>query len=191
VKSVCVFCGSKSGDSPAFAEAAFGVGKALASRGLELVYGGAQHGLMGALADGALSAGGRVVGVIPNGLARQEFAHARLSEGVYVDTMAERKQRMIDRADAFIALPGGFGTLDELFEVLTGAQVGLHRKPIGVLNQGGFFGPLLEWIDLSLQRGFIPAALKGVLVVEEHPEHLVTSLLTHQPPEPAVRWISR
>jgi uncharacterized protein (TIGR00730 family) len=105
--------------------------------------------------------------------------------------MAERKQRMIDRADAFIALPGGFGTLDELFEVLTGAQVGLHRKPIGVLNQGGFFGPLLEWIDLSLQRGFIPAGLKGVLVVEEHPERLVTSLLSHQPPEPAVRWNGR
>lgn len=191
MKSVCVFCGSKNGDSPVFAEAAFALGQALASRGLELIYGGARQGLMGALADGALSAGGRVVGVIPNGLARQEFAHARLSEGVYVDTMAERKQLMIDRADAFIALPGGFGTLDELFEVLTGAQVGLHRKPIGVLNQGGFFGPLLEWIDLSLQRGFIPGGLKGVLVVEEHPERLVTSLLNHQPPEPAVRWISR
>lgn len=189
MKAVCVFCGSKSGDSPAFGEAAFELGAALASHGLTLVYGGAQNGLMGRVADGALSGGGAVIGVIPRGLARQEFAHPRLTETVFAETMAERKQVMIDRSDAFIALPGGFGTLDELFEVLTGAQIGLHQKPIGVLNQAQFFTPLLQWVDQALARGFVPDTLRTVLAVSDHPRELVATLLSHQPPQPAIRWI--
>jgi uncharacterized protein (TIGR00730 family) len=191
LKRVCVFCGSKPGDRPIFREAAFALGRALGKRQLELVYGGAHTGLMGAVADGALEAGAKVIGVIPEGLARQEFAHPRISEVHRVATMSERKELMGSLADAFIALPGGFGTMDELFEVLTGAQIGLHQKPIGVLDTEGFYGSLVSWISMGLQRGFIPGGLKDVLVVRSEPEVLVETLLSHQPPPPAVRWIKR
>ena len=134
MRSVCVFCGSKEGDSPLFREAATAFGRALAAQKLDLVYGGAHHGLMGAVADAVLAGGGKIIGVVPRGLARQEFAHPELTEHHVVDTMYERKALMAERADAFVALPGGFGTMDELFDMLTGAQIGLHHKPIGLLD---------------------------------------------------------
>lgn len=191
MRRLCVFCGSKNGDAAIFKQVAFSLGKAIASKGLEVVYGGAHQGLMGAVADGALSAGGRVIGVIPQGLARQEFAHPMLSEVHSTKTMSERKDLMGSLADGFIALPGGFGTMDELFEVLTGAQVGLHQKPIGLLDVDGFYRSLVSWISVGLQRGFIPGGLKDVLVVREDPEVLVETLLSHQPPPPAVQWVTR
>jgi uncharacterized protein (TIGR00730 family) len=151
VKNVCVFCGSKNGDSPLFREAASQFGAALAANGLDLVYGGAHHGLMGAVADAVLAGGRQIIGVVPRGLARQEFAHPELSEHHVVDTMYERKALMAERADAFVALPGGFGTMDELFDMLTGAQIGLHHKPIGLLDVDGYYSAMLEWIRHALQ----------------------------------------
>ncbi len=189
IKRVAVYCGSKAGDSPVFLEAASSFGRALAANGLDLVYGGAHHGLMGAMASAVLEGGRHVIGVVPRGLARQEFAHPGLSEHVVVDDMYTRKAMMAAKADAFVALPGGFGTMDELFDMLTAAQVGLHTKPIGLLDLDGFYGPLLAWITQALQRGFIPSGLKDLLLVRSHPEELVRALLTHQPPPSALRWI--
>lgn len=189
ITRVAVFCGSKSGDSPVFLEAAAAFGRALAQHQLDLVYGGAHHGLMGALASAVLEGGGHVIGVVPRGLARQEFAHPRLSEHLLVDDLYTRKALMAEKADAFVALPGGFGTMDELFDMLTAAQVGLHQKPIGLLDLDGFYAPLLAWISQALQRGFIPPSLKDLLLVRSTPDELVRALLTHQPPDSALRWI--
>ncbi|MFO0599195.1 MAG: TIGR00730 family Rossman fold protein [Myxococcaceae bacterium] len=191
MKRVCVFCGSKDGDSPKWRDAAFATGVALASRRLEVVTGGARHGLMGAVTDGALSVGGRVLGVIPHGLKRQEFEHPGLAELFHTETMAERKAKLVALADGFLALPGGFGTMDELFEVLTEAQIGLHLKPIGLLDQDGYYAPLRAWISGALQHGFIPGGLKDVLVAADQPQALVDALLRHTPPPPAVQWIKR
>jgi uncharacterized protein (TIGR00730 family) len=189
ISRVAVFCGSRSGDSPLFLEAAREFGTALAANGLDLVYGGAAHGMMGALASAVLEGGRHVIGVVPRGLARQEFAHPELSEHVLVDDMYTRKAIMALKADAFVALPGGFGTMDELFDMLTAAQIGLHAKPIGLLDVDGFYAPLLEWISHALQRGFIPSGLKDLLLIRSAPAELVRALLTHQPPPSAVRWI--
>jgi uncharacterized protein (TIGR00730 family) len=189
ITRVAVYCGSKTGDSPRFMEAALAFGRALAAHQLDLVYGGAHHGLMGAVATGVLEGGRHVIGVVPRGLARQEFAHPGLSEHVLVDDMNTRKAIMAAKADAYVALPGGFGTMDELFDMLTAAQVGLHSKPIGLLDLDGFYAPLLAWITHSLQRGFIPGGLKDLLLVRSEPAELVRALLTHQPPESGLRWI--
>ncbi|HEX8952116.1 MAG TPA: TIGR00730 family Rossman fold protein, partial [Polyangia bacterium] len=148
---LCVFCGSSPGRSPDYAAAARRVGALLARRGIGLVYGGGNVGLMGIVADAVLADGGEVVGVIPRALVDRELAHGRLSELVVVDTMHERKQRMHDLSDGFIALPGGFGTLDELFEALTWAQLGMHQKPCGLLDVNDFFAPLRAFIERQLQ----------------------------------------
>lgn len=191
IHRVCVYCGSKDGDSPRFREAAGAFGRALAEHGLDLVYGGAQNGLMGALASAVLEGGRHVIGVVPRGLSHQEFAHPELSEHVLVEGMYERKAMMAEKGDAYVALPGGFGTMDELFDMLCGAQIGLHRKPIGLLNLDGYYQPLLDWIALAVQRGFIPGALKDVLLVRSDPNELVRALLTHpQPAHPAL-WNAR
>ncbi len=174
-----------------FMEAAAQLGAAMARRGLDLVYGGAANGLMGAVASATLLGGRHVIGVIPSGLERQEWAHPQLSEAIRVDSMHERKALMIEKADAFIALPGGFGTMDELFDVLTQAQVGLHRKPIGLLNQDGYYAPIIDWVKTGLARGFIPAVLETVLVVRDEPQALVDALLTHEPPPSAITWLTK
>lgn len=189
ISRVGVFCGSKPGDSPLFMEAATAFGRALAKHQLDLVYGGAAHGLMGAVAGAVLEGGRHVIGVVPRGLSRQEFAHPELSEHVLVDDMYQRKAMMAQKADAFVALPGGFGTLDELFDMLSAAQVGLHTKPIGLLDVDGYYAPLLAWITHALQRGFIPGGLKDLLLVRSNPDDLVRALLTHQPPPSTLRWI--
>ncbi len=189
IKRVGVFCGSKSGDSPLFLEAAAAFGRALAVNKLDLVYGGAHHGLMGAVASAVIEGGGHVIGVVPRGLSRQEFAHPKLSEHHLTDDMYSRKALMAQKADAFIALPGGFGTMDELFDMLTAAQVGLHTKPIGLLDLDGFYAPLLAWISQALARGFIPAGLKDLLLVRSDPAALVEALLDHRPPPSDLRWI--
>lgn len=191
MRRVCVYCGSKTGDDPLYLDAARRFGAALAAHGLDLVYGGAQHGLMGAVADGVIDGGRHVIGVIPRGLARQEFAHARVQEHHFVDTMYERKALMAEKADAFVALPGGFGTMDELFDMLTGAQIGLHQKPIGLLDTAGYYQPLVAWVSQAFARGFIPPVLEKILVVRQDPEALVAALLTHEAPDPAIRWLAR
>lgn len=189
IKRLAVFCGSKLGARPVYAQAATGLGSAMAARGIGLVYGGAANGLMGAIADAVLAGGQSAVGVIPRGLARQEFAHPRLTESHVVESMHERKAMMSDLSDAYLAMPGGFGTMDELFEALTWAQVGLHAKPIGLLNTEGYYDALLTWVQRGLDEGFVPSALSTALVVENEPAALIERLLTHQPPQSAVTWI--
>lgn len=188
---ICVFCGSKPGARPAYLECARRLGRELASRKIGVVYGGASVGMMGALADAALAAGGEVIGVIPHGLAAREVAHDRLTRMHVVDSMHERKALMEQLSDGFIAMPGGFGTLEELLEIVTWTQLGLHRKPTGLLNVSGFFAPLLAQIQRGLEEGFIPPQLATVLVAEEDPARLVSALIDHEPPPPTVKWISR
>lgn len=153
--SLCVYCGSRTGLQPAFAEAAHAVGREIGQRGWQLVYGGGQVGLMGIVADAALQYGARVVGVIPRVLMEREVGHARLDELHVVDTMHQRKHMMAHRAHAFLALPGGIGTLEELYEVWTWRQLGYHDKPIGVLNVDGFYDTLIGFMDQVRQQGFL------------------------------------
>lgn len=188
IRRVAVYCGSKEGNSPRFKEAASQLGAAMAARGLDLVYGGAANGLMGAVASAVLRGGRRVTGIIPTGIERQEWAHPELTEAVRVSTMYERKALMAERADAFVALPGGFGTMDELFDVLTQAQVGLHRKPIGILNLDGYYGPIIDWVRRGLDSGFIPRVLETALVARGEPDELIEALLSHEAPPPAITW---
>ncbi|WP_148715221.1 LOG family protein [Chitinolyticbacter meiyuanensis] len=155
MQHVVVFCGARHGTDPVHTEAARRLGTALAASGRTLVYGGGHVGLMGEVADGALAAGGRVVGVIPHFMVERELAHGELSELVVVDSMHTRKAKMAELADAFIAMPGGFGTLDELFEILTWAQIGLHGKPVALLNTHGYFDGLLAFMRTAAQEGFV------------------------------------
>jgi len=155
IRSVCVFCGSAPGTDPRFLEAARQTGTLLAQQGFELVYGGGHIGMMGALADAALAAGGRVTGVIPQHLMRPEVAHLGLSELIVVDSMHQRKRLMADRADCFLVLPGGYGTLDETFEMVTWLQLGLQRKPLALINVGGYFDPVLRWVQQAVACGFV------------------------------------
>jgi len=160
-----VFCGASPGRDTRYAEAARGVGEDLARRGIGLVYGGGRVGLMGALADAALAAGGEVTGVIPRGLVDRELAHQGLTELRIVGTLHERKAVMAELADAFIALPGGLGTLEELAEVTSWAQLGLHAKPIGLLDVAGYWRPLLGWLDHAVESGFVAPVHRDLLVV--------------------------
>jgi uncharacterized protein (TIGR00730 family) len=174
--SVCVYCGSRFGASPAFLSAARALGQAIASRGWRLVYGGGNVGLMGATADAALEAGGQVVGVIPERLMNREVGHRGLSELHVVQTMHERKRLMAELADAFIALPGGIGTLEELFEVWTWRHLGYHDQPIGLLNVGGFYDPLLAFMDHTRDAGFIDDLQQAMLTVSADTAELLNRL---------------
>jgi len=173
---VCVFCGSRTGSSPAYAEAAAALGRRIGERGLGLVYGGARVGLMGTLADAALAAGAPVLGVLPRSLSSVEVAHPGLTELVLVDGLHARKARMTAESDAFVALPGGFGTLDELFEALTWAQLGLHTRPLGLLNVDGFWDPLVAMVERQLASGFVTPADRAQLSVEPEPDALLDAL---------------
>ena len=175
--SVCVFCGSSKGVRAEYADSARRLGRALAERGLELVYGAGDIGLMGVLADAALEAGGRVVGVIPRALVARELAHRGLTELHVVETMHQRKALMADRSDAFVALPGGYGTLDELFEILTWAQLGIHTRPVGLVNVGGYFSPLLAWLDLGVREGFLRPQHRDLLHVGDDPVEVLEKVL--------------
>jgi uncharacterized protein (TIGR00730 family) len=182
LRSLCVFCGSRSGVDPDFLEAASSFGRAIAKRDIALVYGGARVGLMGAVANGALEAGGRVVGVIPKSLVSKEVAHDGLAELFLTETMAERKERMMVLSDAFVALPGGFGTYDELFETLTLAQIGIHEKPTGLFDMKGFFEPLVALVRHTIARDFAAPEHERLLVVESDPERLLDALADWRPP---------
>jgi hypothetical protein len=174
--SVCVFCGSAGGTDPRFAEAARATGTLLAQRGLALVYGGGHVGLMGALADAALAAGGRVTGVIPEHLMRPEVAHLGLSELVVVESMHQRKRLMADRADGFLVLPGGYGTLDETFEMVTWLQLGLQHKPLALINVAGYFDPLLRWLRHAVECGFVRPEQARLLQWADSPEAALAQL---------------
>jgi uncharacterized protein (TIGR00730 family) len=182
MKRLCVFCGSSTGGRSAFRAAAESLGRALAARGVGLVYGGARVGLMGALADAALEAKGEVIGVIPEGLVRKEVAHTGLSELRVVRSMHERKATMAELSDGFIALPGGWGTLEEFFEVLTWAQLGLHRKPCGLLNVEDYFGRLLAFCDHMVDEGFVRREQSAMFVVSNTADTLIDALAAFTPP---------
>ncbi|MEO5731435.1 MAG: TIGR00730 family Rossman fold protein [Byssovorax sp.] len=182
MKSVCVFCGGNPGKNPAYLAAARSLGVTLAQSGLELVYGGAQVGLMGAVADAALQHGGEVFGVIPEFIAAREIAHLGVTRLEVVSSMHERKARMAAHADAFVALPGGFGTLDELFEILTWSQLGLHRKPCAVLNVEGYFDGLLAFLDRAQDEQLLRPEYRAMLLVESDPARLVERMRAHNPP---------
>jgi uncharacterized protein (TIGR00730 family) len=167
MKRVCVFCGSHSGTSPAYTEAARRLGKAFVERNLTLVYGGASVGLMGAIADSVLEAGGEVIGVIPTYLFEKEVAHTGLSDLRVVDSMHQRKALMAELADAFIVMPGGIGTLEEFFEVWTWAQLGMHRKLCGLLNVGDYYYHLVQFMDQMVAQGFLKQAHRASVVIEE------------------------
>jgi uncharacterized protein (TIGR00730 family) len=182
MKAICIFCGSSPGIDPLYLETAVATGQALAKAGLTVVYGGGKVGLMGAVADAALAAGGRVVGVIPRSLVEREIGHAGLSELRVVETMHERKTMMADLSDGFVALPGGAGTLEEFFEQWTWAQLGIHAKPCGLLNVKDYFGPPVAMIDKIVAEGFTAPAYADMLVVETGIEALLTRFASYQAP---------
>jgi len=180
VTRVCVFCGSSVGRDPRYRAAAVAVGRSLAARGLGLVYGGSSVGLMAVLADTVMAEGGSVTGVIPHGLAAREVAHHGLTDIRVVPSMHARKALMAELADAFLALPGGFGTLEEWFESVTWAQLGIHRKPLGLLNVAGYFQGLIDLIDHAVQEGFISEANRRLVLVDDDHEALLNRLATHE-----------
>lgn len=181
VTRVAVYCGSAAGADPLYLEQARMLGAALVRHGMSLVYGGATIGLMGAVADAVLEAGGEAVGVLPRFLAQKEIAHSGLSRFITVETMHERKQMMADLADAFIALPGGYGTLEELAEVLTWAQLGLHGKAVGLLNVNGFYEPLLALLDRMAQERFMQPEHRRLLLCAAQPEELLQQIQAFTP----------
>ncbi|MEG0822576.1 MAG: TIGR00730 family Rossman fold protein [Burkholderiaceae bacterium] len=181
VTSVCVFCGSQPGVRPEYEELARELGAWLAASGITLVYGGGHVGLMGAVADAALVGGGRVVGVIPEHLMRPEIAHQNLTELHVVDSMHTRKRMMAERADAFIVLPGGYGTFEEMFEMVTWLQLQLHNKPLGVLNVEGYYDHLLAFLRHAAQEGFIRPQHWDLIIVESNPKLLLERLRLHRP----------
>jgi uncharacterized protein (TIGR00730 family) len=190
MQRVLVFCGSSPGRRPAYVEQARALGETLAERRLALVYGGASVGLMGAVADAALEAGGEVIGVIPNRLVQAEVAHAGLTDLRVVDTMHERKALMSELADAVIALPGGTGTLDELFELFTWSQLGLHRMPIGLLDVAGYWQPLLAFLDHAVTERFLRAEHKDALLVDTDAGTLLDRLASYDH-RPQDKWMER
>jgi uncharacterized protein (TIGR00730 family) len=189
MRRLCVFCGSSAGLRPDYTAAARHLGAALAERGIGLVYGAGDVGLMGLLADAALHAGGEVIGVIPQALVDREVAHEGLTQRHIVATMHERKALMADLADGFAALPGGFGTADEFFEILTWAQLGLHTKPIGLLNTQGYFDPLLMWLDRMVEEGFLRQEHRQILLVENDVDRLLGALLKYRTTTSGAKWI--
>ncbi len=190
MKNITVFCGSSAGFDSVFTERARQLGAELALRGIGIVYGGARVGLMGQLADAALQAGGRVTGVLPRFLQAKEIAHEGLTELVLVDSMHERKTRMNELSDGVIALPGGFGTLEEFFEMLTWGQLGLHRKPVALLNINGFWDPLLTLANNMVSAGFLREANRTMILAEENITVLIDRMQAYQAPA-GEKWIGR
>jgi uncharacterized protein (TIGR00730 family) len=186
--SICVFCGSSPGNDPAYAEAAGRLGRILAERDTTLVYGGGHVGLMGVVADAALGAGGEVIGVMPRSLVDREIGHTGLTKLHVVGSMHERKALMSELSDGFVALPGGNGTLEEFFEVLTWAQLGEHGKPCGLLNVAGYYDPLLKVFDRMVEKDFLRGAHRELVLVAEDPSSLLQRFEGYEPPK-TIKWI--
>ncbi|MBA4610837.1 TIGR00730 family Rossman fold protein [Stappia taiwanensis] len=190
MKSICVFCGSSMGGRPDYRAAAEQAGQAIARSGRRLVYGGAKVGLMGVVADAALAAGGEVVGVLPVSLQEKELAHEGLTELHVVSSMHERKAMMADLSDGFIALPGGAGTLEEIFEIWTWGQLGYHRKPCGFLNAAGYYDGLLSFLDLQRDEEFVRPEMRAMVMVDTDAGGLLDAFAAYQPPS-TPKWIER
>ena len=190
MNSICVFCGSKFGVKPSYKSAAVEVGRLLAARKINLVYGGGNVGLMGVVADSTMESGGHVIGVIPRSMADKEVAHRGISQLHIVDSMHQRKAMMSELADGFIALPGGYGTLEELCEIVTWFQLGLHHKPCGILNVDGYFDGLLSQFDVGVSEGFIRPQHRELILSGDDPTRLIDQLLTVHPPI-MDKWINR
>lgn len=190
MKRICVFCGANMGVRPEFAAAAEAFGRAMAARGYDLIYGAGSVGLMGVVARAVAAEGRHVSGIIPRALTTRELAGDNIGELIVVDTMAERKERMLTMAHAFVALPGGLGTMDELFEALTWGQLGIQSKPIGLLNVNGYFDGLLTWLGRALDEGFVRPQHRNLLVSAPEPETLLDLIEVHQPPVGLVTWES-
>ncbi|MBV4489659.1 TIGR00730 family Rossman fold protein [Pseudomonas oryzicola] len=190
VRSVCVFCGASIGANPAYREAAVALGQAIARRGLTLVYGGGAVGLMGTVADAAMAAGGEVIGVIPESLMNAEIGHKGLSRLEVVDGMHARKARMAELSDAFIALPGGLGTLEELFEVWTWGQLGYHAKPLGLLDVNSFYEKLGGFLDHIVAEGFVRPQHRAMLLLAQQPDELLDGMESFVAPV-APKWVDK
>ncbi len=188
IHTLCIYCGSSDKISPAYLQAACKMGEAVARRGIRLAYGAGKTGLMGAVADGALAAGGEVLGIIPAMFNTPQLVHTGLTELQVVESMHVRKARLVEISDAFVALPGGYGTFEEFFEVLTWAQIGLHSKPIGLLNAQEYFTPLLAMVQHAWQEGMIYDEHRALFVYSEDPEKLLEALENHQSPQGLERW---
>jgi uncharacterized protein (TIGR00730 family) len=189
MRRICVFCGSSAGDDPRYLEAAAHLGQAMASQGIQLVYGGSVMGMMGRLAGAVQEAGGEVIGIIPGVLLNRELPSPEISQLHVVKSMHERKTLMAELSDAFVALPGGLGTLEAFCELLTWGQLGLHRKPCGILNTDGFFNPLIQFFDHSVREGFLEPRHRRMVVVESRPTKLLDLLRAYEPPV-VPRWIA-
>jgi uncharacterized protein (TIGR00730 family) len=189
LRRVCVFCGSSPGHDPAYADAAQAMGRLLAARGITLVYGGGRVGMMGAIAQAVLDAGGEVIGVIPEGLKRKELASEDLTELHVVGTMHERKQMMADLADAFVAMPGGFGTFEEFCEILTWAQLGLHGKPCGLLDVKGYYRGLLQLFDHAVREGFLKPEFRAFVLTHPEPAKLLDAMEAYRAPA-VPKWLT-
>jgi len=190
MKRVSVFCGSSFGTNPLFEENAYQLGQTLAKKGIGLVYGGANVGLMGAVANGVLESNGEAIGVLPHFLQQKEIAHNGLTELILVESMHERKTKMNDLCDGVIALPGGFGTLEEFFEMLTWAQLGLHRKPIAILNVNGFYDALVAFIQNMVNSGFLKEINRDMLIVSNNIDELLLLMQNYKAPEVG-KWINK
>lgn len=190
LRTIGVFCGANPGHNPAYAAAAEAFGRAMLARGVGLVYGGGSVGMMGIVARTVRDGGGSVTGIIPRALTTRELSGETIGELLVVDTMAERKERMLLLADGFVALPGGLGTLDELFEALTWGQLGIQSKPVGLLNVLGFFEPLLAWYELALTEGFIRPQHRHMLLSNTSPTALLDTMAQHELPAGLVEWHS-
>jgi uncharacterized protein (TIGR00730 family) len=189
LRRVCVYCGSSAGNQPAYEAGAIALASELAERGVGLVYGGSHVGLMGVLADTMLAAGGDVIGVIPEALIAKEIGHTALPQLIVVGSMHERKTKMSELADAFIAMPGGFGTLEEFAEAVTWTQLGIHDKACGLLNIEGYWQPLLSWMDQAVAEGFLKAANRSLVIDADEPGPLLDRLETWQPVS-VEKWIA-
>ena len=190
IKKVCVFCGASPGSDNLYREEAQQFGSILAKNNYELVYGGGSTGMMGFIADACLNAGGKVTGVIPSFLIAKEVGHTGLTEMIEVDSMHTRKQKMADIADAFVALPGGMGTMDELCEIVTWAQLGLHQKPIGILNTADYFTPFIQFLEHMVTQRFLSTDNRKIIVEDKQPEALIEKLLNYNSPK-TEKWLDR
>ena len=190
MKRICVFAGSSRGAREEYASAAQQLARELVAQGYEVVYGGGKVGMMGVMADAALGAGGKVIGVIPKALLAKEIAHSGLTELRVVDSMHERKAMMAELSVGFIALPGGLGTMEEFFEVLTWSQLGLHAKPCGLLNVSGYFDPLLAFLDSTVSERFVKSEHRALVITSTSPTELLARLAAYRPPH-VEKWIDR
>lgn len=189
MKRICVYCGSSPGRNPAFRKAAVRLGEALVERGLGLVYGGASVGIMGTLADAVLAHGGEAIGVIPRALDEKEITHPGLSEQHVVDSMHERKALMAELSDGFIALPGGWGTFEEIFEAMTWAQLGIHSKPCGLLNVSGYYDHLGAFLDHAIEQAFVKPEHRDMLLISPDADELLDRFARYRPPQ-VRKWIT-